>query len=76
MFTIGEGDLESMMNDWPKAVTTASIWISLGSALGFGLFKMNFSRDTAFLLLLRLTARLGRAAEAIAGGVAGQLLAV
>lgn len=29
--------------DWPKAVTTASIWISMGFALGFGVFKMNFS---------------------------------
>lgn len=42
-------------NEWPRAVTTASIWISIGFALGFGLFKMNFSGASAFPLLLTLT---------------------
>jgi hypothetical protein len=36
--------------DWPKAVTTASIWLSIGFSLGFGLFRMNFSGVSALLL--------------------------
>jgi hypothetical protein len=36
------------MNEWPKAITTASIWISIGFALGFGLFRMNFSGGRRF----------------------------
>jgi hypothetical protein len=45
------------MNEWPKAVTTSSIWIAVGFSLGFGLFKMNFSGDpaTVFILPLILT---------------------
>jgi ABC-type glycerol-3-phosphate transport system permease component len=47
-----------MMNDWPKAVTTASIWIAVGFALGYGLFKMNFTGDASFFLILFLTGML------------------
>ena len=45
------------MNEWPKAVTTSSIWIAVGFSLGFGLFKMNFSGDpaTVFILPIILT---------------------
>ncbi len=43
------------MNEWPKAVTTASIWLSIGFSLGFGLFRMNFSGGNAAALLLTLT---------------------
>ncbi len=43
------------MNEWPKAVTTASIWISIGFSLGFGLFRMNFSGGHAAALLFTLT---------------------
>lgn len=39
-------------NEWPRAVTTASIWISIGLSLGFGLFRMNFSGEGAVLLLV------------------------
>jgi len=40
------------MNEWPKAVTTSSIWAAVGFSLGFGLYKMNFSGDPASVLLL------------------------
>ncbi len=40
------------MNEWPKAVTTSSIWIAVGVSLGFGLFKMKFSGDAAAVLFL------------------------
>ena len=39
-------------NEWPRAVATASIWIAIGFALGFGLFRMNFSGGGAVLLPL------------------------
>ena len=51
------------MNEWPKAVTTASIWISIGLALGFGLFRMKFSGGHAASLLFTLTGMF------VAGGV-------
>jgi hypothetical protein len=50
-------------NEWPRAVTTASIWISIGFSLGFGLFRMNFSGAGSLPLLLILTVLL------VAGGV-------
>ena len=53
----------TIMNEWPKAVTTASIWISIGFALGFGLFRMNFSGGQAAPLLVTLTGVI------VAGGV-------
>jgi cytochrome c biogenesis protein CcdA len=37
-------------NEWPRAVTTASIWLSLGFSLGFGLFRMNFSGPGQIML--------------------------
>ena len=40
------------MNEWPKAVTTASIWIAVGFSLGFGLFKMNFTGHQASVFFL------------------------
>ena len=43
------------MTDWPKAVTTSSIWISIGFALGFGLFRMSFSGSQAASLVVLLT---------------------
>ena len=54
---------ETIMNEWPKAVTSASIWISIGLALGFGLFRMKFSGGHAHSLLFTLTGML------VAGGV-------
>ena len=42
-------------NEWPWAVTTASIWISIGFALGFGLFKMTFTGGATIPVLLSLT---------------------
>ena len=43
------------MNDWPKAVAVAAVWIATGFALGHGVFKMNFSGGpSAFYLLLIL----------------------
>jgi hypothetical protein len=39
-------------NEWPRAIATASIWIAIGFALGFGLFRMNFSGGGAVLLPL------------------------
>lgn len=56
------------MNDWPKAVTTASIWVSIGFSLGFGLFRMNFSGRGAVPMLLLLTGLL------IAGGVVATVI--
>ena len=56
------------MNDWPKAVTTSSIWIAIGFALGFGLFKMNFSGHGSMPLLLILTLLL------VAGGIAATFI--
>lgn len=43
------------MNEWPKAVTTSSIWISIGFSLGYGLFKMNFTGGATIPVLLSLT---------------------
>ena len=44
---------ESMnTNEWPRAVTTAAIWISISLCLGFGLFRMNFSGPGIILLLI------------------------
>ena len=40
------------MNEWPRAVTTASIWIAVGFSLGFGLFKMNFTGHNASVFFL------------------------
>lgn len=51
------------MNEWPKAVTAASIWISIGFALGFGLFRMKFSGGNVDALLATLTVVI------VAGGV-------
>jgi hypothetical protein len=62
-------DLEVTMSEWPKAVTTASIWISTGFALGFGLFRMHFTGDATVFLLLLLTA-------VLIGGAAGVTLAI
>jgi ABC-type glycerol-3-phosphate transport system permease component len=53
------------MNEWPKAVTTASIWISVGFALGYGLFRMQFTGDATLFLLFLLTAVLVGAAVGV-----------
>ncbi len=50
-------------NEWPRAVATASIWLAIGGALGFGLFRMNFSGGGMILLPLL-------AVLLLAGGVA------
>ena len=34
------------MNDWPKAVAVAAVWIAMGFALGYGLFNMNVQGNT------------------------------
>ncbi len=46
------------MNEWPKAVAIASIWISVGFSLGFGVFKISYKGplETSFFLPLLLTA--------------------
>ncbi len=46
------------MNEWPKGVAIAAIWISVGMSLGSGLFKANISGEPefTFFLLLFLTA--------------------
>ena len=41
-----------LVNDWPRAVATAAIWVSTGMALGFGLFKMNFNGGVMFVFML------------------------
>jgi hypothetical protein len=40
------------MNEWPKAVSTAAVWLAIGFALGAGFFKMNFSGPITFPILI------------------------
>jgi len=42
------------MNDWPRAVSTAAVWLAVGYALGAGLFRMNFSGAIALPILMAL----------------------
>jgi hypothetical protein len=42
------------MNEWPRAVSTAAVWVAIGFALGAGLFKMNFSGPMTLPILLFL----------------------
>jgi membrane protein DedA with SNARE-associated domain len=42
------------MNEWPRAVSTAAVWVAIGFALGAGLFKMNFTGVIALPILLLL----------------------
>jgi Flp pilus assembly protein protease CpaA len=57
-------------NEWPRAAATAAIWIAIGFALGFGLFRMNFSGGGA--VLLPLLAVLLLAGGVIATGIVWQ----
>ncbi len=40
------------MNDISKAIATTGIWISVAIILAFGVFRMNFSGDGSFVLLI------------------------
>jgi hypothetical protein len=42
------------MNEWPRAVSTAAVWVAIGFALGAGLFRMNFSGAITLPILLFL----------------------
>jgi len=42
------------MNEWPRAVSTAAVWLAIGYALGAGLFRMNFTGAIALPILIFL----------------------
>jgi hypothetical protein len=43
-----------MNSEWPRAVSTAAVWLAIGYALGAGLFRMNFTGAIAYSILIFL----------------------